>query len=305
MVLLFPNSRSQAGFTLNFLPAGTGTFTTSTTTFSNGDNGTDPNTNQSRWLWGGSSNLERPEIVTDASGNTYYHMIVGDLSSGFIQESYVQMGYSGYGNPSEVANAISASGGTGSYVPKTTGSGTATPSNTWIFGNGYDPLDMNKNAMAQSVTSGNGTANPRRVVMRQIVNDGQAMSEFLKDDFDSKPKITQMVIAPDIQVMFDIDMRGITYSDNTKTAPVVNTMQLFGAGAPHDSAVWDMALETQDKRIDGGRFTYTDGLGRGGSEGTYSYIQGGFDQTAQDWKSFINPFYRNANPWEFESSKLP
>jgi hypothetical protein len=313
VTLLFPYSRSEAAFTLNFLPKGSGTFTNAATTFSQsgGDNGTDPNTGQSRWLWGGAAGLERPEIVSDAAtGKYYYHMIVGDLATGFIQESYIEMGtFGGYGNNVETTglpgglSAASASGGTGTYIPKTVDANSAT------FGNGSDPMDMNKDAKAQNVVSGNGTGNPMRALIRTLVNDGQMMSEFLKDDFDSKPQITQLVVAPDIQVVFDLDMRGISYSDNTKTAPIISTMQLFGEGAPHDSAVWDYATETTNKHVDGGQFIYAvphpENPSDSGANGTYTYLHGGFDQTAQDWKTYMNPSYQEANPWTFESSKVP
>ncbi len=283
LLVMLSVSTARAEFTLNFVPVGTGTISTSIV---NVDNGTDPDSNQTPYLRSGFYQL--PEIVTDAAtGKDYYHMIVGDLADGFIQESYVELGFGGYGNPGEPANAASASGGDGAYNSVTT------------FGNGFAPLAPN---------AGNGSGNPTRIIMRQIVNDGEIMMEFLKDGFDSKPKISQILVAPDITTFFDVDMRGISYSDDTTVAPMINTVQLQGEGVPTDlSGDFDMSINSADNFINAGKYIYTDGIGFGGSEGTYNYSDGGFDHEAINWTEYLdrstdglgNP----VNPWAFESAK--
>ncbi len=242
----------------------------------------------------------RPEIVQDANGNVYYHMITGDLADGFIQEAYVQMNVGGsYGNTGEPANAESASGGTGLYIPRTANV------NTLDLGNGYDPLDMDANARAQNVVSGNGTGNPTRVTIRQLINDGEIMMEFLKDKYEYKPKITQMIVAADMLSLFDIDMRAVKYQgageQMTTDSPIFNTLQLYGEDLNAVAANFDMATDTDQSTVTGGKYEYVDGAGFGGSEGTYNYSSGTFNHEAQGWAELfdVNVF----NPWSFEEAK--
>jgi len=238
------------------------------------------------------NSLERPEIVVDAQGNYYYHMIVGALSDGFIQETYIQFGFIEYGNPSEPSSPAfsgSASAGSGDYNSVTT------------FGNGYDPLDMDANETAKLVESGNGTANPKRVIVRQLYSDGELFMEFHKDTFATKPRLTQLFMGPDIMMQFEIDMRGIDYDTDDVDAPIINTMQLFGEGVPPESAKFDMVNNTQDVRVSAGKYIYTDGSGPGGAEGTYSYADGDYKHTEIDWAEYFD--VNTYNPWAFESGK--
>jgi len=286
-------------FSLNFLPIGNGAIYDSQI---NSDNLSDPDTGQTPFLYDPAA-LQRPEIVTDPiTGNIYYHMIVGSLASGFIQESYVQMGFASYGNFREPTLSASASGGTGVYVPRYINS------NTTSLGNGYDPLDMGTDAIALNTVSGNGTANPTRVIMRQLVNDGEIMMEFLKDGYLTKPRISQMLMAPDITMLFDVDMRAITYDDDITVAPMVNSMQLWGPGVPTDrSGDFDMNMYSGDLAVNAGRYTYADGVGPGGSEGTYHYADGAYDQTSIPWGDYFDASLdtngKPVNPWGFESAK--
>ena len=237
--------------------------------------------------------LERPQIVTDpATGKTYYHMIFGDLAEGFIQESYVEMGFGNYGSQElgEPANSGSASGGHSEYNSTTT------------FGNGYDPLDMDIDAAARSVTSGNGSANPNRVTVRQIMSDGEIMMEVLKDRYTTKPRISQMVIAPDISMLFEIDMRAIDYNTDDAEVVIFNTMQLWQGNVHPSTAQYDMATDSEKSYVNAGKFTYTEGTGFGGSEGVYDYVDGYYDNNNHDWGRYIDP--QTYNPWAFETSKV-
>lgn len=161
---------------------------------------------------------------------------------------------------------------------------------------------MEKDHYAQKQDSGNGTGNPRRVLIRQIVNDGEIMMEFLKDKYLYKPRISQILIGPDLTAMFDLDMRNSTYDDDTTAGVMTNIMQLWGEGTPPDSAMFDPVSQGQEVIINAGQYTYTDGAGFGGAEGTYDYADGGFDHLGIDWASYLDPTVDN--PWSFEDSKV-
>ena len=308
LVLLVGSARAE--FTLNFQPDSTGVMSTSAT--HNGlakDNGTQ--FGQTPYLTSGG--LELPEVVQDPSnGNWYYHMIVGDLASGFIQESYIQMGFGTYTAnccvPTTPVSAASASGG------GVTVNGAMTFDRTSAaLGNGYDPLDMHKNSTSDSFTSGNGTGNPTRMILRQIVSDGEVMMEVLKDQYAYKPRISMLLTAPDITAFFDFDMTNSTYDDALTPGLMTSTINLWGEGVPNESASFDHATEAQNPYVTGGMYTYTDGTddttddadGKdfGGSNGIYSYTDGGYDQTAVPWANYMDPL--EANPWSFESAKSP
>jgi len=247
---------------------------------------------QTPYLYDANS-LERPQIVTDPdNGRTYYHMIFGSLAEGFIQESYVEMGFGNYGSQAlgEPLNSGSASGGHSEYNSTTT------------FGNGYDPLDMNIDAAARSVTSGNGSENPNRVTVRQIMSDGEIMMEVLKDRYTTKPRISQMVIAPDITMMFEIDMRAVDYNTANAQVEIHNTMHLLQGDVPPNAAQFNMATDIDKSHVNAGKFTYTEGSGFGGSEGIYEYTDGYYDNNNTDWGRYIDP--QTYNPWAFETSKV-
>jgi hypothetical protein len=301
---------AHAEFTLNFQPApveykhpSTSAMTSvMATTHNNSDNGTNPDTGMTPYLIG--SNFERPEIVIDPdNGKQYYHMIVGNLSDGFIQETYIEMGFGTYGSTSETTQGgapASASGGGGTYSWDAQGDKFTNPA--YSFGNGYDPLDMEKDYYAQKQDAGNGTGNPNKVLIRQIVNDGEIMMEYLKDKYLYKARISQMLIAPDVTAMFDLDMRNSTYTDNTTPGVMTNIMQLWGDNTPPDSAMFDPVAQGEQVVINAGKYTYADGAGFGGSEGDYTYSDGGFDHMSTDWASYMDPAANN--PWSFEDSKV-
>lgn len=174
-----------AGFTLNFTPDNTGTMATSVA-----HGGSNNVTNQTPYLMIGSVGSQQlPEIVTDPeTGLDYYHIIIGNVADGFIQETYIERGFTSW--PSgNVGSAVGGDGGTNG-------------------GSGLDPLDT-----TTSVNTPNGEANPRKVLVRQIINDGEIMMEFLKDKFEYKPLIVQQLNAPDVLSLFQIDMRNSRYDD--------------------------------------------------------------------------------------------
>ena len=205
---------SRAEFLMNFTPAGTGVMSTT------GIHGGSTITGQTPFLKDGG--FELPEIVTDpTNGRSYYHLTVGSMADGFIQEVYIERGFTGFPN----GNLGSASAGAGDA------SG----------GNGRDPLDV-----THTIVTGNGSGNPNRVIIRQLHSDGESMMEFVKDKYDYKPHITHVVNAPDITLQVDIDMRNSTYNNATTPGIMTNTMSLWGPDIPFDSAQFDMATSVQN-----------------------------------------------------------
>ncbi len=79
-------------------------------------------------------------------------------------------------------------------------------------GSGADSLRTN------AAWTGNGSANPTRVIMRQIDNSNGAYQEFLKDNINNKPLIYQKVDDGQIVAVFQADMRGQNY--NTGNTPL-------------------------------------------------------------------------------------
>jgi hypothetical protein len=218
----------------------------------------------------GSCSINTPEIVFDPStGLNYYHMIVGSAAEGFIQESFIQTGViagtilSCAGNScSTNLNNMDPLGGTGLYY------------------------------------TGNGASNPRGTIIRQIISDGEIVMEFLKDKYDRKPLITQTIITSEIFSTFRFDMRNSTYSDMNTPGLITNTLTFSDPGI----GSFDMARDAPDAHITGGRYTYTNGTGNGGSQGTYNYIEGGGGITSSDWTGYMDR-QDTRNIWTFGTYK--
>lgn len=253
---------ARAEFVLNFMPKGLGVMSTE---IAHEGCGTGLVGGQTAFLIQGGCAVEGPEIVTDPdTGLDYYHMIVGDPADGFMQESFIEVG----------------------SVPGLIDFSTALAGD-----NGHDPLGV-----IIGLGSGNALANPRKIIMRQIINDGEIMMEFLKDEYLKKPLISQMLITSELSSLFHLDMRNSTYEDMNSPANLINIFSL------NDSFLqgmgdFDMATDVDNAFINGGRYTYSDGVGPGGSEGSYLYLDGGFDERAVHWADYIDP--TEDNPWAY------
>lgn len=217
-----------------------------------------------------------PEVVIDPeTGLDYWHVVIGDPTTGFMQETFIERGFSGFWNGGEPG---SASGGFGAADG----------------GNGRDPLDQN-----DGIGSGNGSANPKRTLIRQIVTDGELYSEFVKDKFFRKPLIIQVLNTSEIFSSFEMDMRNSSYDDDTTAGIMSNvlvfsdpSLEMFGAG-------FNSSTDLEDSLISAGRYTFSDGSSNGGTDGTYSYIDGGFDHVNQSWEIYFDKFI--SNPWTYAS----
>lgn len=171
---------------------------------------------------------------------TYYHVIVGDAADGFAQEVYIKWGASSEG----VTNDSFSGGQTGNLYATTFAN---------LGGNGMDPL--NKNA----VYTGNGSGNPDAVVMRMIMSDGEIEQEFLKENFETKPKITQVVTTPEMVQSFSADMSMLTYSQLNQSAPVAIMQTLSDEAIPGDARQFDLTVNQQKSSVTAGRYIYSPG----------------------------------------------
>ena len=257
---LLCSTSARADFVLDFMPDDGGGISKDFTQGNFSVTGTTP------FLMRGS--LQLPEIVTDPeTGLSYFHIIMGDPTSGFAQEVYIQRGFGSF------------QGGPGSAVG---GGG---------FGdNNVTPLGPN---------AGNGEANPRKVLVRQIVSDGEIYIDFTKDKFDRKPKITQMLTLPSLTSLFQLDMSNSSYGDNTTPGILSYTLNL--ADDYQGSGQFNFATDVQNSTIEGGRFTYTDGSGPGGSAGTYTYEQGSFNVDAITWEAYFD--HSLTNQWGYTQNR--
>ncbi|MFC1748681.1 hypothetical protein ACFL2V_07720 [Pseudomonadota bacterium] len=271
-----------------------------------------------RYGWGGSggSPWQSPEVVKvavdDGTGNFvdryFYHMVVGSLADGFIQESYVETGYTSIRDGGSVMGSLcqscihSASGG--DYdVTMSDNEVTSATSNAG-------------NALGASVDSGNGTGNPERSMIVQLNNDGEMFMIFRKDSLLKKPIIYQSIDVYDsIEVVFEIDMSHMTYDDDTSSPIVTNTMHMFGDETPvasglgiiPDGADFDRARDIQNEILSGGKFIWTEGddtlESPGGADGTYTYASGTYDQTDTNWEAYFDAYDPTGNPWTIDDRK--
>lgn len=207
------------------------------------------------------------EVVSDGL-NGYYHVIVGDPTKGFAQETYIRLGGARWpnGQPSSVS------------------SGSAGQSN----GGGFGAATTGGNPLASSAVSGSGGGNPERVQIRQVLDSPEMSQEFLKSTFLNKPKITQTITTSDMVSSFEVDMSAIRYRGagaTTTDAIITNKVTMIDSAA---SGNFDMAANKQNSTVTAGKFTWTPGTGDGLSNGTYSYTNGAFNVNAIDWKVYYN-----------------
>ena len=209
-------------------------------------------------------------VVDPETGLTYYHILFGTPADGFMQETFIR------------TNSIA--------VPTLTCPGGGNSCRTDL--NNQDPLGG-----TGLFETGNAASNPSSVIIRQIMSDGEITSEFLKDKYDRKPLITEMISTPDTNAFFQADMRNSTYTDMNSPGTIVNTLSLPGTGV----ADFDMSRDAQITNITAGRYTYTNGTDHGGSRGTYNYIDGSAN-FGSDWSVYMDKL-DPTNVWTFSTYK--
>ncbi len=227
--------------------------------------------------------------VVNIDGVSYIHQIMGDPASGFAQEVYIkQTGMLTIWNNPFDPFLKTLDMPLGAYL----GAMGSVSNQNWTGGNGEDPLNVDL-----GLVTGSGSANPNRVIIRQFLNDGEMIMEFLKDQLDRKPVITMLLNTPNISSTVVIDMRNSTYDDMNIQGVMINTMSLSGAGSV--DANFNMATDSQNSTITAGRYTWTSGGGPDGAGGAYTYLNGDVVTSAEmqaiDWSSYWDPF--EENPW--------
>ena len=255
---------------------------------------------QTQWLWGGNmaDDFESrflQEIVT-IDGVDYYHLTIGDPASGFSQEVYI--GRSPLINTRvQSGNIFSDSGGVFCYpaginIPFELLEGCDTSNAS------YAPLRHD------SDFTGNGTGNPSKMVMRQVIDspsDGFSQ-EFLKNILANKPIITQTSSDATIDALFVMDMSNSDYLTDDTPGTMINT---FNITAP--TLMGNMGdfvfTPTEGTNITGGRYTfqrtsktvtYDNGWTRTVPSSEYTYYDGSIDPVLDvDWAAFRDP---NLNP---------
>lgn len=184
--------------------------------------------------------------TVNLGGIDYVHLVVGDPSDGFSQDVYIE------GFVSNFSTSTAAHGASQVDAP--------------IGG------------------AGQASAHPSKVTVYQIVSDGDIDMTFLKDTLNTKPLITQDLNTADLSAQFSMDMRAVSYADSATAIGMTNTLSIVAAGM--ELLDFDAVADAEDSLISGGQYIYTEGLGELGSEGGYTYVDGGFDVGTVDWCSF-------------------
>jgi hypothetical protein len=250
------------------------------------------------------------EKVREGNVN-YYHMIVGDPDSGFAQETYIRAGV----NPFSVFMTFGQCTG-----PGTCDEGTATLPIGSDFsasagrGSDNDPLNFESNAMQplnpNFALSGNMTANPNRVQMRQLLVDGDMTLDFVKNRYADKPSLSNTIENAEFRSVFSVDSTGNPYTSSATPSAVTNTVEHLGQDLPPDvrppgggpsSASFDMSTDSDNSVVTAGRYTWAPGTGPDGSLGTYSYVGGSGPNPNTNWSSFFD--HREDNPWSYPDNR--
>ena len=259
------------------------------------------------------------ELITAPSGKVYYHALIGNPTSGFSMEYYIQAGWGDY----EQNDPLSASGGL------LNGGDDATP---------ILPVDRTRfvSPLAPTSVSGSGTGAPRKVIFRQTVRAEDFDQEVHKGSLANKPIITQSLNDGELNSFFQADMSNSDYYTMDTTGQLINTMSVTDsegkklADFDQDNVLDMVDVNTGDKwnkfgnanptgisGITAGRYIKVGGEGvdeyisrrtrRGMSyedawrladinvrgqidtTGDYEYSDGNFNLKGIDWGSFWDP----------------
>ncbi len=228
------------------------------------------------------------ELVINAAGTqAYYHVIVGDRSTGFVTEYYIETQSS-----SRWPNGYAASQSGGGYNGGIDASPVESPQWGIYF---HSPLHKDPRF------SGNATGRPDRVIFRQIIEDAEMFQETHKATFGNKPKIEQVItqslpagtnpIDAKFKTYFLADMSNLSYGLN-------NANFNAGSGVVIEQWVYDdenpqllldgfkLAEDGQIYNANAGKFTYNY---LGSPWGSYNYNGGRFNHLNVDWAKYRDP----------------
>ncbi len=249
---------------------------------------------QSRFL--SNNTLLNPEIVTDPNtGLEYWHMVIGEIKpgeDGFVMEIYIEKG-----GGSNNFRPFSCGGFGGGH--SASGGTLCTSVNTvsTFEGNGGDPLGTGLDG--RNIDSGNASGNPNKVIMRQLIVEGEVTMEFLKGQFSQKPRISQTINNSSIRMDFTLDMSNSNYNEQNIAAEIVNTLDLKTDDSLGD---FDMATDAQQSNVTAGRYVYTGGTGLGQYDGNYDYSEESIAPSNINWENFFDPNLPE-NIWSFDDNK--
>lgn len=209
--------------------------------------------------------------MVNADGVSYFHIIIGLPTDKFVQEVFIRAGGTNCFGFACSASTGTSGGGTGTF-----GSGSS--------GNGWNPLGT------PSSGSGNGTGDPTRSIMKQVIDTPDMKQTFTKEKFANKPKITQDVITPEAVFHFSLDMSNSTYASSATPGVMVITAN-FTDPELAAKANFNSATDLQNVIISGGRFTFSQPSSTwfgGSTTGTFTHAGGGsgFNPATTDWQAF-------------------
>ncbi len=270
----------------------------------------------------------RQETILGADGYEYWHVLIGNHDDNFRQDVYMRKGLRwGYmsgdveksfnwdGQSTQDQGSFTDSGG---FAGGLQGNGEmdgdwSDRMNCFSYaGNACDPLLKNSDANGGNLDNrwaGNGTGNPTKVIMHQVVkksdSQGDFYLEFLKDGINTKPRIIQTVsttgvIQGDIYLEFQVDMRDITYNDDATVLAVgdslptraggtsdeyarndpnargkfVNKNTFTGGGIGFDVAAFNLEEQGDNVQVTAGRYKFIPGSGWVQSGTTYESAYG-------------------------------
>lgn len=253
--------------------------------------------------------------VVNQGGASFYHMVIGNPEDNFTQEVYIQLGG---GN---IYSNQATDTGADPFLPgirlrsQSSSSGGVGPVGSCAFDCGQDrdgnPIDTPNdptNAFSpldNTSVGGNATGNPSRVAMRQSLRDGDLTVDFVKNNLLTKPVISNVIAADDIESTFIIDGSGNPYTA-ANSSPVTNTVQHRGDNLPPESSArFDItetgAFDQQTLNTTAGR--YTAGNPNPGLPNTlYNYADPRENVNLNpDWSSFFD--HRESNPWAYPDNR--
>lgn len=202
----------------------------------------------------------------------YFHVIVGAPSQGFGIEYYVEANnpIAAYVNFQVVGtrpNSLNSGGNErltiGNKDVLDVGNQSAM-NRVRMFGNAKDPFGVSVDTSTGSQPydlTGNGSEDPRKVLMRMALSDANISLDVVKPLLDRKPRISQTTTDNAMTAQFVADMRGITYDEMNRAAPLTNRLALNDPSLPQQGAAdFDMS-QAQRSNVTAGRFIYTPGQG--------------------------------------------
>lgn len=213
------------------------------------------------------------ELVIN-QGVSYYHVMIGQPNTEIAQEYYI-------------AVATLPNGG----LDCCWSNGAPFSASSGEFNGGNDVIKGWIDPLAPTVGlggSGSGTGNPERVIFRQVIQSQDLTQETSKLSFLNKPTVNQTLSSAQMESLFKFDMSNSTYQDSTTIGVMTNRIKLFDSNQPTPFLDFDVASNAQSSKLNGGTYTYTPGIDKVGSNGSYQYKEGNYDPRPIDYRVFSN-----------------